>query len=257
MHPSLIRCLHLALSVLALVLVFWCSPAAAGSIDRLGLTPASADHVEAFEGDTAVVPVDGGLMIAVDGAERDATFFYYSEDASPLSEALRDEQATVLRGKVHLELILPAHASILRLGLPKPEVAESSRLGASAPRYRAPWSPDERAAAEARYGISTFIEDFSGYELTYFAGSAGRPAAADLVALSDAELSREVVPRTQGLFHDYPDYPGGSGYSCQSGGNGATSCSVGCEGGCSTECGAGYYACCNCSPPRCRCERNP
>lgn len=54
------------------------------------------------------------------------------------------------------------------------------------------------------------------------------------------------------------------GVSCESGGTGATSCSIsGCfNSGCSVSCGAGYYACCYCDTilpdlgPICQCKPN-
>lgn len=41
---------------------------------------------------------------------------------------------------------------------------------------------------------------------------------------------------------------------CDSGGVGATSCSVGCGEGCSTSCSSGYYACCDCFAATSTCE---
>ncbi len=56
----------------------------------------------------------------------------------------------------------------------------------------------------------------------------------------------------QGVTPQNLPAPGCGGVVCTSGGEGATSCSVG-GGGCSVTCGTGWYACCNGNTNNCRC----
>ena len=159
-----------------------------------------------------------------------------------------------------IEVVLPDAGSMLRAGLAPLTPVELERRRLAPTAQLVPWNEDQRAAARKRYGIDRIVEITDGYELSTFEDVA-RPAAEDLWTLSSASLRDDVVNTLRSPFQDSPDFPGGSGVSCQSGGEGSTSCSVtscgGQGGGCQISCSAGWFSCCNCgTPPTCYCIRN-
>lgn len=252
------------LSVL-LLMNAWAEPSSSTSrLDAPRL--AGTDYADVFSGPVTVRQVEGGLLITLDAwndrvqQAEFKTYFFMADtvrSTTALAQNLYDPQGTVVHKAKMLELVLPDTGLMLRLGLAIPDPEEFSRIGLAPSAYLQRWNEEQRETAKNRYEVTSIIEIENGYELS-FNTTDQRPTAEEITRLTDASLTDDVVPIFRGLFHDYPDFPGGDGNTCQAGGTGSTSCTIGSGGNtCTATCGTGYYACCNLSPLSCRCYRNP
>jgi hypothetical protein len=159
----------------------------------------------------------------------------------------------VFRGKEPfaewLSLLLPyanleVSNGVLRLSSPAGERDLIFALHGRLPARFRPGRPgrDEGGSAPARPQAI-----FRGFELAEY-GNLPRLLMADFTGDPAGGPHAVFLP----FDYDYND-PFSGGGDCAAGGPGASSCSVGCNGGCSVSCSSGY-ACCSCSsPPSCRC----